>query len=82
MVADLCPKVEKCPLFNGSLLKRPQSEETYKNLYCKAGKTQYEKCKRFICSNTYGKTPDFVLPNSTLTIKEIGERMKEKGVLA
>lgn len=47
MELEVCPKVNKCPLFNGVLLKRKGSEETYKNLFCKAGKEKWVACMRY-----------------------------------
>lgn len=82
MANELCPKYEKCPLFNSKLLERQQSTDTYKALYCKAGKAKYETCMRFKVSMKFGTVPDFVLPNSKMTMEQIGERMKTKGLLA
>lgn len=81
MKQELCPKIEKCPLFTGVLLKRKGSEESYKNLYCKAGKEKWSACKRYITSEKVGKCPDWVLPNCTKSLDEIVSKMKEKGEL-
>jgi len=79
MQTELCPKVEKCPLFNGTLLKRAGSEESYKNLFCKSGTEKWLICKRYQTSEKVGKCPDWVLPNSSLSLDEIVKKMKEKG---
>lgn len=76
----MCPKTVKCPLFNNNLLKRKESEETYKSLYCKTA-DRYKECRRFKVSNQFGKYPDFVMPNSTITDNEIIEKMKKKGLI-
>lgn len=81
MEKDYCPKIGKCPLFNGILLKRKGSEESYKNLYCKAGKEKWSTCKRYLTSEKVGKCSDWVLPNCTKSIDEIVAKMKEKGEL-
>ena len=78
---DECPKTKKCPLFNGNLLKRHQSAEVYKNLYCRAGVSKYGACKRYIVSEQLGKCADFVLPNSSFTVEEITERMIREGLI-
>ncbi len=75
-----CPKVEKCPLFNGTLLKRAQSAETYKNLYC-TNETNYANCKRFITAQKFGTCPTFVLPNSSYSLEEIESRMHKEGTI-
>jgi hypothetical protein len=75
-----CPKTPKCPLFNDGLLKRQDSAETYKKLYCKS-ETKFKECKRYIVSEQVGKCPPFVLPNSSYTIDEIIERMKREQLI-
>ena len=81
MQNDLCTKVAKCPLFNGKLLKREGSEESYKNLYCKAGKEKWASCKRYQTSEKVGKCADWILPNCSMSLDEIINKMKEKGEL-
>lgn len=81
METDLCPKVEKCPLFTGSLLKRSGSEESYKNLFCRAGKDKWSTCMRYQTSEKVGKCADWILPNCSMTLDQIVQKMKEKGEL-
>lgn len=80
MVDYYCPKYQKCPIFNNKLLKRKQSEEVYKNLYCKMpGKGGWERCKRYLVAEKMGRVPDWVMPNSTYSVEEIIERMNNEG---
>ena len=76
---EICPKTPKCPLFNHGLLKRQESADTYKKLYCN-DPAKYKECKRYIVSEKIGKCPPFVLPNSSLSIDEILERIKREGL--
>ena len=72
-----CPKIKKCPIFSGEGLKREQSKQTYKNLYCEAGNDRYGACKRYIISEKTGKSaPASILPNSSLEIDEIIKMME------
>lgn len=75
-----CPKTPKCPLFNGHLLKRKGSAETYRLLYCNS-EIKFKQCVRYIISEKTGKCADFIMPNSSLTIDEIMNRMKIEGIL-
>ena len=69
---EICPKSEKCPIFQGGVLKRKESEKTYRNLYCNAGTKKYETCKRYIVAEKIGKpAPIKVLPNCSKDIDEI-----------
>jgi hypothetical protein len=77
---DLCPKTPKCTLFNDNLLKRAESAEVYKNIFCRDS-SKYKECKRYIVSEKVGKCADFVMPNSMLTIEQIIEKMKNEGLL-
>lgn len=73
-----CPKTSKYPIFSG-ILKGTEFTETYKKLYCFAGEEGRNICMRFIISQKVGKCPENVLPNSTKTVDEIIEGMKEQG---
>ena len=77
---NFCPKTPNCALFNDNLLKRAESAEIFKNLYCKSS-TKHKECKRYIVSEKVGKCADFVMPNSSYSIDEIVEKMKEKGLI-
>lgn len=70
METNLCPRTPKCPIFNG-VLKGTDYTETYKNLYCKAGESGRNRCKRYIISEKTGKCPENLLPNSSKTVEEI-----------
>ncbi len=76
-----CPKVAKCRLFNNQILKRAESAETYRNLYCKAGQPRWSNCKRYMVSEKFGSCPDYILPNSTFSLDEIQNRMRKEGLL-
>lgn len=76
---ETCPKIENCRLFNDQLLKRKESAETYKNLYCRDPQ-KHKECKRYVVSEQVGRCADFVLPNSSYSVEEIIERMKKQAL--
>jgi len=76
-----CPKIESCPLFNNQLLKRQESADTYKNLYCNK-ENRFRECKRYIVSNKVGKCAPYVLPNSFSTADELIARMIKDGIIS
>lgn len=78
---DLCPRTPACPLFNGNLLKRKESAETYKALYCRSN-VKYNQCKRYIVAREVGKCPDYVMPNSMYAVEDIIKRMKTEGLIS
>jgi hypothetical protein len=77
---NLCSKTQTCPLFNDNLLKRKESAETYKNIYCRDN-TKHKECKRYIISEKVGKCANFVMPNSMLSIEQITERMRNERLI-
>ena len=81
MEANLCPRTPGCALFNDNLLKRKESAEVYKELYCRAGESKYITCKRYMVSEKVKICPDNVMPNSSMTVNEIIEQMKNTGQL-
>ncbi len=74
---QICPKSEKCPIFQGGVLKRKKSEQTYRNLYCNAGPEKYKSCVRYRVAEKTGKAaPIKVLPNCSREIEEVIQRME------
>ena len=73
----ICPKVQECPIFNNKLLKNKDTEEAYKNIYCRNGIEKYLTCKRYLVVEKIGKCADFVMPNSFLTVEEIIAKIVE-----
>lgn len=71
-----CSKLGKCPLFNNHLLKRQESAETYKKLYC-LNADRFRSCKRYIISDKVGLCAPYVLPNSFDTVEYLLEKMKK-----
>ncbi len=80
MELQICPKTEKCPIFNG-ILKGTEFTETYKKLYCEAGEEGRSKCRRFQVAEAVGVCPPNILPNSTKSVEEIIKSMKEQGII-
>jgi len=73
-----CPKSENCPIFKGGVLKRAESEQVYRNLYCNSGEKNYSKCVRYIVSEKTGKSaPTDILPNCSKDLNEIIKKVQE-----
>jgi hypothetical protein len=77
MNADICPKAEKCPIFNG-ILKGTEYIDVYKRLYCESGEIGRMRCKRYQVAQILGKCPENLLPNSTKSVEEIIECIKKQ----
>ena len=73
-----CTQSENCPIYNNSLLKNKETEEAYKNIYCRNGEDRFTTCKRYLVTEELGRCADFVMPNSFLSVNSIIEKIKEE----
>ena len=80
---NICPKQAVCNLFNDKIttFKSKMSLEIYKKLYCNAKDDYWKDCKRLAVYRKKGKCADFVMPNSSFTIEQIIDKMKEQGII-
>lgn len=78
MANQICPKSEKCPVFN--IIEGTMLQMSYKNLFCTAGPEAYQSCKRFQISERHGLVPDELLPNDERSIENIEECMRRDGL--
>lgn len=77
MNEKICPKFEKCVIFQEGVLYSGQTGQTYKNLFCQQPE-KYPICKRYIVSEKTGLSiPANIMPNSKLSIDEIIEKLKK-----
>jgi len=68
---DICPKYEKCPLFNGEILTSEKATEIYKKIYCKAGEKGRNRCKRFMLVKEGYKPSHDLMPNDERSVEQI-----------
>jgi len=73
----ICERALKCPIYSGILASNEVLIQTYKNLYCDAGKHGRDKCKRYQVALLVGKCPPDILPNSNLSVEDIIRNMEQ-----
>ena len=76
MQTNMCPKVNKCPIFQGTSFEgyelNNNLQEIYKTNYCLAGEYKFKNCKRYVAAEALGvPIPKMIMPNSPRTIEEI-----------
>lgn len=76
MNQNSCPYKEKCKLYKNELLFNRNSEEIYKAIYCK--NARWKECKRYLAFLEFGKTPDFIMPNSNHSMDFIANKIDEE----
>jgi hypothetical protein len=71
-----CPFIESCSLLGDLLFITDTFREVYKKQYCE-NPSKYKACKRFIVFSETGKqVPDYIMPNSQLSIEEILQKIE------
>jgi hypothetical protein len=78
METNLCPKTTTCPIFSG-ILKGTEFTEVYRKLYCEAGESGRNRCRRFQVATIAGKCPPTILPNASKTAQQIVSEMRAAG---
>ena len=68
---DNCPKIPKCPLFQGKMLSSSRARAIYIKLFCNNGESGRMDCKRFLLTLQGIKPSIDIMPNDSRTVKEI-----------
>jgi len=69
-----CPNFSSCQLINGQIAIAESNKEKYISLFCIGPLGKWQACKRFSTKEQIGFCPDFVLPDTNLTLEEIIEK--------
>jgi hypothetical protein len=72
-----CQSSPKCPIYSGVLKGMTYTASAYRQLYCDAGSTGWNKCRRFQVKMRTGKCPENILPNA---LKSVDEIIKQHGL--
>lgn len=74
-----CPNYANCQLVFMTGFVRPESlRELYIQNYCTALQENWKQCKRYQTSSILHFCPDFVFPDTVLTLNEIMEKFDEE----
>jgi len=78
MSEEICPNINSCRMVSTAVVV-PEEEEknAYIKTWCKNTEGKWEECKRFSTKASLGFCPDFVLPDTDLSIDEIIDRFEE-----
>ncbi|MBE9492484.1 MAG: hypothetical protein IMY70_06340 [Bacteroidetes bacterium] len=73
-----CPNYHICKLVNvPGFIGDGSQRKNYIAEYCQGNKAKWESCKRLIVKDTINFCPDFVLPDTSLSIDEIIDKFDE-----
>ncbi|MBE0675692.1 MAG: hypothetical protein IH591_13610 [Bacteroidales bacterium] len=77
MSDPLCPNITGCKLVNDPTFAiTPESRNFYLRHYCKGIDGSFDNCQRYITKTQIFFCPDFVLPDSEMSIDEILDRIE------
>lgn len=78
MADPVCPNIPTCALVNkNNFLTDKVLIDNYIKSYCKDPVANFETCKRYITKINIHFCPDFVLPDTKMTIDEIIDKYEE-----
>ena len=76
-----CPNIDTCKLVNTpGFIKDKKKQGNYIQLYCRADESKWNSCKRVIAKNELHFCPDFVLPDTSLSIDEIIDKFDNEQI--
>jgi len=73
-----CPNYSDCQIIKSeSIVKDSEKKQHYINNYCESNENGWKDCKRYNTKGVLNFCPDFVLPDTILTINEILNKIEE-----
>jgi hypothetical protein len=75
---NFCPNHNGCQIITiDGFVEDLALKGFYIKNYCESAETKWKSCKRYITREQLNMCPDFILPDSTLTIDEILDKLEE-----
>lgn len=77
MQNKICPNYTGCQIINvDGFVKNEKIKIFYISEFCKSDSGYWQNCKRFQTKNELNLCPDFVMPDTKLTIDEILDKLE------
>lgn len=78
MPDQICPNINTCRMVStDQVIPDEKEKERYMNSWCRKSPDIWKECKRFETKKTLGFCPDFVKPDTPLSIDEIIDKFEE-----
>jgi len=79
MSDNICANINTCRLVTTNLVVPIEKKrEEYMEIWCRKDEKVWGKCSRFITKKALSFCPDFVLPETALSIDEIIDKFDEE----
>lgn len=77
MKGEVCPNHKGCQVINiEGFVESAGVRDFYISDFCEASQDKWSECKRFQTKRALAFCPDFVLPDSNLTLDEIIDKIE------
>ncbi|RLD80435.1 MAG: hypothetical protein DRJ15_07035 [Bacteroidetes bacterium] len=79
MDKNICPNINSCRMIStAEVVPNEKVKDEYIHTWCKNDQEKWSGCKRFITKAELGFCPDFVVPDTALSIDEIVDKFEEE----
>lgn len=76
-----CPNFNNCKLISEPGFTSDETQQqTYISQYCQSDSKRWESCKRLIVKKALNFCPDFVLPDTELSVDEIIDKFDNEQI--
>ena len=79
MSNNYCPNINTCRMVSTSIvIPDDKKREEYLELWCRKNEEVWGICTRFKTKKSLGFCPDFVIPETALSVDEIVDKFEEE----
>ncbi len=79
MDKNICPNTNSCRMIStAEVVPNEKVKDEYMHTWCRNNQEKWSRCKRFITKAELGFCPDFVVPDTTLSIDEIVDKFEDE----
>jgi hypothetical protein len=79
MLDTICPNINTCRMTSTTeVVPDEKIREEFMDTWCRDGGEKWKDCKRFITKAKLGFCPDFVVPDTDLSIDEIIDKFEDQ----
>ena len=81
MKENTCPNINTCRMVTTNIvIEDEQIKNKYIEHWCRQNEEIWQKCRRFDTKKELSFCPDFVLPDTELTVEEISEKFNAQSL--
>jgi len=79
MSDNICPNINSCRMVSTDLVVPDEKiKESYLEIWCRDEQEKWRECKRFSTKAALSFCPDFVVPDTELSVDQIIDKFEEE----